>query len=64
MMGACSEGGGVEVDSSLMTMANCLRKRMAVARFEAGVEAAACSGAGDEATTCFRVGIEDDRWQR
>jgi hypothetical protein len=39
---ARSEGGGVEVDD--------LRKRTMVVRSEVGVEVAACSGAGDEAT--------------
>jgi hypothetical protein len=40
-----------------------LRNRMAVARAKAGVEAAACSGARDEAAACFMVGIEDGRWR-
>jgi hypothetical protein len=31
---------------------------------EAGIEAAACSGAGDEVAACFRARIEDDRWWR
>jgi hypothetical protein len=35
---------------------------MAVARSEAGVEAAACSKAGDEAMACYE--IEDGRQQR
>jgi hypothetical protein len=48
----CSEGGRVEVDSGNMTMTKSLRKRMTVARSEAGVEAAACS----------EDGIEDGRW--
>jgi hypothetical protein len=49
-----SEEGRVEVDSGSATMTKSLRKRTAVARSEAGVEAAVCSGAG----------IEDGRWQR
>jgi hypothetical protein len=72
---ACLEGGGVEVDgggvlegcrvkvdSGSMTMTKSLRKRMAAARSEAGVEAAACSGARDKAAACSRAGIEDGRW--
>jgi hypothetical protein len=35
---------------------------MAVARSEAGVEAAACSKAGDEAMACYE--IEDGRQRR
>jgi hypothetical protein len=44
MAATCSEGGGV--------MVNGLRKRMVTVRFEAGVEATACSGASDEAALC------------
>jgi hypothetical protein len=58
-----SEGGGVEVNSGSVTMTNNLRKRTVVASFEAGVEAAACSGAGDEAAALSRAGIEDGKWQ-
>jgi hypothetical protein len=61
---ARSEGGGVEVDSSNMTMTESLRKRIAVARFEGGVEAATCIEDGDEATACSGAGIMDDRWRR
>jgi hypothetical protein len=50
----CSKGGGVEV--------NGLMKRMEAAHFEAGVEAAACSGASDELMVCSGAGIEDGRW--
>jgi hypothetical protein len=59
---ARSEGGGVEVDSASVTMTSSLRKRTAVARSEAEVEAAACSRAGDEATALSGAGIEDGRW--
>jgi hypothetical protein len=52
---ACSEGGGVEVNS--------LRKMTVVARSEAGVEAAACSGASDEVAACSEAGIVEDRWR-
>jgi hypothetical protein len=59
-----SEGSGVEVDGGgtlrgrqgqgrWQWRTNGLRKKMAVARSEAGVEAAACS----------RAGIENDRWR-
>jgi hypothetical protein len=51
-----SEGGRVEVDG--------LRKRMAVAHSEVGVEAAACSGTSDKTAACFGAGIEDSRWQQ
>jgi hypothetical protein len=51
---ALSEGGGVEVDSDSVTMTKSLRKRMAAARSDAGVKAAACSGAK----------IKDSRWRR
>jgi hypothetical protein len=64
MMAVCSEGGGVEVDDSNMTMTESLRKKIAVARSEGGVEAAACSEDRDEATTCSGAGIMDDRWRR
>jgi hypothetical protein len=60
---ARSEGGGVEVDNGGATMTKSLRKRTAVARSEAGVEAAACSTVGDEATACSRARIEDGRWR-
>jgi hypothetical protein len=50
------EGAGVEVDG--------LRKRMAATRSQAGVEAAACSGASDEVAVCSGGRIEDDRWRR
>jgi hypothetical protein len=59
---ACSEGGRVKVDGGNTIMTKSLMKRMAVTRFEAVVEAAACSGAGDEATACSEVGIKDGRW--
>jgi hypothetical protein len=59
-----SEGGEAEVDGGSATMTKSLRKRTAAARFEAGVEAAACSGAGDEAAACFGARIEDGRWRR
>jgi hypothetical protein len=59
-----SEGGGVEVDGGSAIMTKSLRKRMAVARSKVKVEAAVCSGAGDEAAACSEAGIEDDRWQR
>jgi hypothetical protein len=49
----CSEGGMVEVDG--------LRKRTAMTRFEAKVEAVACFEARDEATACFGARIEDGR---
>jgi hypothetical protein len=49
----CSEGGRVEVDG--------LRKRTTTMRFEAKVEAVACSEARDEATACFGARIEDGR---
>jgi hypothetical protein len=54
MVVAYSDGGGVEVDSGSAIMTKSLRKRMVVARPEAGVEAAACSG----------TGVEDGRWRR
>jgi hypothetical protein len=54
MAAACSEGGGVEVDSGNMTMTKRLRKRTA----------ATCSGAGDEAAVCSGAEIKDGRWQR
>jgi hypothetical protein len=60
----CSEGGGVEVDGSSTTMTKSLRKRMAAAHSEAGVEAVVCSRAGDEAAVCSGAGIEDGRWRR
>jgi hypothetical protein len=60
---ACSEGGGVEVDGGSAIMTKSLMKRMAVTHFEAVVEAVACSGAGDEATTCSKAGIKDGRWR-
>jgi hypothetical protein len=53
MVTACSEGGRVEVDS--------LRKTMAMARSKAGVEVVACYEAGDEAATCSGTRIEDGR---
>jgi hypothetical protein len=60
--GGVLEGCGVKVDSGSMTMTKRLRKRMAAARSEAEVEAAACSGARDKAAACSRAGIEDGRW--
>jgi hypothetical protein len=51
---ARSEGGRVKVDGGSATMTKSLRKRMAAACSEIGVEAAACSGAE----------IKDDWWQR
>jgi hypothetical protein len=59
---ACSEGGRVEVDGGGVTMTKNLRKRTAAGRFEARIEVAACSGAGDEAVVCSRAKIEDGRW--
>jgi hypothetical protein len=59
-----SEGGGVEVDGGSAIMTKRLRKRMAVTRSKVEVEAAVCSGAGDEAAACSEAGIEDSRWQR
>jgi hypothetical protein len=53
MVAVHSEGVRVEVDG--------LRKRTAAARSDAGVEATACSGAGDKVVPCFGAGIEDDR---
>jgi hypothetical protein len=50
-----SEGGGVKVDD--------LRKRTATVRSKTGVEAAACSGVGNEAAMLSRAGIKDDRWR-
>jgi hypothetical protein len=50
-----SKGGGVKVDG--------LRKTTTVAHFEAGVEAAACSGARDEASVCSGTRIKDGRWR-
>jgi hypothetical protein len=61
---ARSKGDGVEVDSDRTTMTKSLRKRTTVAHSEAGVEAAACSGARDKATACSGDGIEDGRWRR
>jgi hypothetical protein len=61
---ARSEGGRAEVDNSSTTMTKSLRKRMAAACSEAGVEAAACSGPEDEAAVCSRIGIEDGRWRQ
>jgi hypothetical protein len=55
MVEACSDRGGVEVDG--------LRKRTVAACFEAEVKAAACFGAGDEATMCSRDEIEDGKWR-
>jgi hypothetical protein len=52
---ACSQGDGVEV--------NGLRKRTAAAHSEVEVESVACPGVSDEATTCSRARIEDDRWR-
>jgi hypothetical protein len=60
---ARSEGGGVEVDDGSVTMTKSLRKRAAVARSEAEVEAAACSRARDKAAACSRVRTKDGRWQ-
>jgi hypothetical protein len=62
MVAVHSEGGGVEVDSGSTSMTKSLRKRMAVACSEAGIEAVACSRARDEAVACFGAGIEDSRW--
>jgi hypothetical protein len=50
------EGGGVEVDGGSAIMTKSLRKRMAMARFEAGVKAVACSVAGDEARCASGLG--------
>jgi hypothetical protein len=52
MAAAHSEGGRVEVDGSSAIMTKSLRKRTTVARSEAEVEVAVCSGAG----------IKDGRW--
>jgi hypothetical protein len=60
---AHSEGGGVEVDDGSVTMTKSLRKRTAVARSEAKVEAATCSRARDKAAACSRVRTKDARWQ-
>jgi hypothetical protein len=54
MAAARSEGGGVEVDG--------LRKRTSVMHSEGGVEAAACSVAGDKVAVCSGASIEDGRW--
>jgi hypothetical protein len=40
-----------------------LRKRAMAVCFEAEVEPAACSRAGDEAMVCSRARIEDGRWR-
>jgi hypothetical protein len=48
------KGGGVEVEGGSATMTKSMRKRTAVARCEARVEAAACS----------KVRVEDGRWRR
>jgi hypothetical protein len=76
---AHSEGGGVKVDGALWgrwgrgrrwwrdndqeRCTNNLRKRTAAECFEAGVEAAACSRAGDETMVFCGAGIEDARWR-
>jgi hypothetical protein len=39
-----------------------LRKRMATALSETGVEAAACIRAGDKTAACSGARIEDGRW--
>jgi hypothetical protein len=59
-----SKGGGVEVNGGSTTMIKSLRKRMAAARSEAEVKAAACFRAGDEAAVCFRARIKDGRWRQ
>jgi hypothetical protein len=59
-----SEGGGVEVNGGSVTMTKSLRKRMAAARSETGVEEVACSGARDEAVAFSRAEIENGRWRR
>jgi hypothetical protein len=61
---ACSEGGGVEVDGGSVTMTKSLRKRTVAARSEGRVEAAACSGDGDEVAACSGVGIMDGGWRQ
>jgi hypothetical protein len=61
---AHSEGGRVEVNGGSMTMTKSLRKRTAVAHFEAGVEATVCSGDRDEAVACSGARIEGDRWRQ
>jgi hypothetical protein len=48
------KGGGVEVEGGSATMTKSMRKRTAVARCEAGVEATARS----------KVRVEDGRWRR
>jgi hypothetical protein len=50
------EGGGVKVDGGSTIMTKSLRKRMAMARFEAGVKAVVCSVAGDEARCASGLG--------
>jgi hypothetical protein len=64
MAAARTEGGGVKVNSSSVTMTKSLRKRMVVAHSEAGVKAAMCSGAGDKVVACSRVEIMDGRWRQ
>jgi hypothetical protein len=58
-----SKGGRVEVDGGSATMTKSLRKRMAAARSEVGVEAETCSGDGEEVATCSGARIMDGRWQ-
>jgi hypothetical protein len=56
-------GAGVEVYGSVLQArgrwVTCLRSMVACS--EARVEAVKCSKAGDNAATCFGVGIEDGR---
>jgi hypothetical protein len=64
-----AQGSGVEVDGGDALRGsgvevNNLRKTATVACSEAGVEAIAWSGAGDEAAVCSRARIEDGRWRR
>jgi hypothetical protein len=44
-------------------MTKSLRKRMAAARSEVGVEAETCSGDGEEVAMCSGARIMDGRWQ-